>query len=1054
MSEGDFSEVAAYVACGDVLAVSKAVRTLCEPDGIESEFSITHWIITAIASLLFFGLTGVAQAGNTLPNVPILVSVPTSTQTKPVGTLRNIGAYPAEIAGATITPLPGGEVLVFGFDPIGYGLRDEGGKPAVTLRNRWKRGYDYGFRVNSAWDSLVWKPERKGWTKIPLPPDCAGARYLHTATVLPDGKVLIAGGLCDVQVFGNTGGPSAGYTKLWLWNSTAETWEQAPSLNDPRIFHSATLMQDGSVLFVGGESDPTLSAAGEPVLDSVESYNGKSVTRLPSMHEARAKHTATLLGNGTVLVVGGMDREGKAIGSVELWDPLLRAWSVLPSLHTPRYAHTATLLDDGRVMVAGGIGPDGHALDSVEFWDPATTRWTIGSPLPRPARHPAAVKLPDGNVLLAGGTSQFTPDPIDWALSWDKFTDTWSPAGVAKPDDQNDLVYPPTLLPSDDGSALIFSTRHIFRWRPLADAQPSGQPAWRSVTSMVALRDGNLMVIGETDLNTWTANIWHPRDNTWTFAGGLAYQSRNYTRAVLLPSGQVMHVGLGGNNDILCELSDIEHQHWTDCGHFSLTHASDSPIGLELLSNGRVALVANAADAFLYDQNANRWDVADLEWNNQDMAYGAPIRPMHPLARLWDKVHGTWLNASGAAAEFWNGAFGHLGYEVVLGAGHVNKVPSRGAPPSLLWDPRQQQWTYAFPPGNTKMGSKVQLLPDGCALSWSPLHLFHPDTGDVTGLNDPGIGIQPAEGSMLVLADGTAVFAGIPDGGVGTGFFHRKVSCAGFALAQEDQLLMPGVFSQSPNAPHQSAASPAPPARPLPPRSRVSLLRDYLKANPWPLRAVLGVLLLYVLLRYLVLPLVRHTARRSIPRRHMATLTRELPRPYAWGVRIVIYGLLALVFVPALKGFVHFHHERTAEDCKHDASACLDPHTGILQSIPALQNASPDHSQPEIPCRFVGIWTSREGALAFRVTLKDDGTYSVQANAAGIGDPGGYTGYWMVQANKMVWRDHARPELGPDINPILSESEGRFMLMEQDGRHTQFELIKRAASDRCKKQDG
>lgn len=1021
---------------------------------IKTEFPIIQRIIRATALLLLLSFACIVKSGNTLPNVPILASVPASTQTGPVGVLHNIGAYPTDIAGPTITPLPGGKLLVFGFDPIAYGVRDELGQPAVTLRNRWTVDRYYDFRVQSAWDSFVWEPGRKSWTKIPLPPDCSGARYLHTATALPHGNVLIAGGLCDVPVFGNTGGPSAaGYTKLWLWNSTAETWEQAPPLNEARIFHSATLMQDGSVLFVGGESDPALSPAGEPVLGSVETYDGKSVTRLPSLHEARARHTATLLGNGTVLVVGGIGHEGKAISSVELWDPLLRAWSVLPSLNTPRYAHTATLLDDGRVMVAGGIGADGRALDSVELWDPATMRWSIGNPLPRPARHQAMVKLPDGNVLLAGGESRFTPNPIDWALLWNKFTGTWSPAGTAKPDGQNDLVYPPTLVPSDDGSVLIFSARHIFRWQPFVGAPSPGQPVWHGAPAMVALRDGSLMVIGATAVNTWTANIWHPRDNTWTFAGDLAYKFGSYTRAVMLPTGQVMHVGLGGYNDVFCELSDIAYQHWTDCGHFVLKHVSDSPIGLALLSNGRVALVANADDAFLYDQNANRWDVADLEWNNQDMAYGAPIRPMHPLARLWDKEHGTWLNASGAAAEFWNAAFGHIGYAVVID-GRVKKVPSRGAPPSLLWDANQQQWTYAFPPGSTKMGSKSQLLPDGCALSWSPLHLFHPDTGSVTGLNDPGIGIQPSEGSMLVLDDGTAVFAGIPDGGVGTGFFHRKVSCAGFAPEPADQLLMPGVFSQSPNPFPESAPLPAPPARALPPRSRASLLWEYLKANPWPLRAVLGVLLLYVLLRYLVLPLIRHTARRSIPHRHMATLTRELPRPYAWGTRIVIYGLLALVFVPALKGFVHFHHERSAEACKHNASACLDPHTGILQSIPALEHASPDHPQPEIPCRFVGLWTSREGALAFRITLKDDGTYSVQPNAAGIGDPGGYTGYWMVQGNKVVWRDRARPELGPDINPILSESEGHFILMEQDGRHTQFELIKRVVSDRCGKQDG
>ena len=1002
---------------------------------------------------LFLNLAGIAQAGNTLPDVPTLVSVPGSAPTPPAGTLRNVGGYPSQIAGPTITPLPGGKLLVFGFDPINYGVRDEAEHPAVTLRNRWSRSHGYEFLVSSAWDALVWQPAQKAWAKIQRPPDCSGARYLHTATALPNGNVLIAGGLCDVPVFGNTGGQSPGYTKLWLWNSTTETWEAAPALNVPRIFHTATLMQDGSVLWIGGESDPALSPEGTPVLDSVETYDGKSVDRLPSLHVARARHTATLLGTGAVLVAGGIDQQGNAINSVELWDPRLRAWSVLPPLQTARYAHTATLLDDGRVMVAGGIGADGRVLDSVEFWDPATTRWSLGSPLPRPARHQAVMKLPNGNVLLVGGESRFTDASTDWALLWDKFNGTWRPAGIAKPEVADDLAYAPTLVPSDDGSVLIFAARHILQWLPVASVEPSGQPRWRSATAMAALNDGDVMVIGETDSNKWTANIWHSRDNSWTFAGDLAYRLGNYTRAVRLPTGQVMHVGLGGYDDVFCEISDIQYRHWTDCGHLSLKHRSDSPIGLETLPNGRTVLIANAADAFLYDPNTNQWTAADLEWSNQDMAYGAPVRPRHPLARLWDGAHDAWLDVSGGAAQYWGAASGHYAYNVVIGR-EVKNVPSRAAPPALLWDANQQQWVYVFPPGAGKMGSKVQLLPDGCAISWSPLNLFNPETGAVTALNDPGIGIQASEGSMLVLADGTAVFAGIADGGVGSGFFHRKVSCAGFAAEPENQLLMPGVFVPQAHAPGFTAAVPVPQAKAMPPRSRASLLRDYLTANPWPLRVILGVPLLYVLLRYLFLPAVRYLARRNISPRRRASLTRELPRPYAWGTRIVIYGLLALVCFPALKGFLHFRHGQAMEECKHAASACVDPHTGILQGIPELERASPDHPQPTIPCRFVGIWASRQGSLTFRITLNDDGTYWVQPNAAsGLVDSAGDSGYWMVQGSHMVWRDRARPGLGPDINPILSESDGRFVLMERNGRHTQFEWIKDVAGSRCEKQD-
>lgn len=168
-----------------------------------------------------------AQGG--LPDVPELFNVPTPAQTPPAGVLRNVGAYPSNITGPTITRLADGKVLVYGFDPVDWALRDQSGRQAVTLRNRWKVGY--------------------------------------------------AGGFCDMPKFGNAGGPSA-YTKLSLWNSKAPTWEHAPKLHQPRIYHSATLMRDGSVLLIGGEGDPALPPPGQPVLASVERYHGNTVTVL------------------------------------------------------------------------------------------------------------------------------------------------------------------------------------------------------------------------------------------------------------------------------------------------------------------------------------------------------------------------------------------------------------------------------------------------------------------------------------------------------------------------------------------------------------------------------------------------------------------------------------------------------------------------------------------------------------------------------------------------------------------------------------------------------
>lgn len=1006
------------------------------------------------ALLMLFCFAGIAQAQRTLPVLPTIRSVPAPSIESPVGALRKVGSYPAVVAGSTISRLPDGKVLVFGSDPINWALRDAAGKPVVSLHNRWQTPYRNAFTVYGTNDSLWFDPQRQGWVKVIPSPECAGSRYLHSATVLRNAKVLIAGGLCDLPRIEASGGPTPRYTELSLWNSATQLWENAPALNGPRLYHSATLMGDGSVLFVGGESDPAFSPVGEPVLASVERYDGDSVKTLASLHVARARHTATLLNDGGVLVTGGFDHAGKAIDSVELWDPFVHSWREMPPLHTARYAHTATLLDDGRVMIVGGIGPDGLALNSVELWDPITSRWSMGEPLPRAVRNHPAVKLANGNVLLVGGESQMASEAIDWALLWDKASGEWHAAGSAQRNMQDDVIYSPTLAPLHDGSVLIFGYRGIVQWRPGASSSAAGQPRWRSATSMVALADGRLMVIGETEPNKSTATIWNSRDDSWSSAGVLTHHTRLYARVMALPDGRLMHVGVGDNNDVFCDISDLDDWHWSDCGHLVLEHRSDSPVGLGLMADGRMVLVANSNDAFVYDPVKNLWNAVTLEWNSKDLAYGAPIRAAHPLARIWDGGHDAWFDVSNVASQYWESASAHGAYDVVVNGRASQPVSLRTAPPSLLWDAKLQRWAYVFPSG--EMGRDAQFLPDGCALSWPPLRLFNPDTGKASALRDPGIGVDTWLASMTVLADGTAVFAGTPEGGVGSGFFHRKVSCAGFAPAPEDLTLMPGVFSAGASELVQPApATPVQaPAKRLPEPSAVSDLRNYLHDNPWPLLAVLGTLLLYLLLRYALLPLVRTRARRSISRQHMATLTRELPSSFAWVTRLVIYGLVALVCVPTVMRFVHFQQAQTALACLEKASECLDSRNRVLESIPALESASPDHPRPTIPCRFVGLWSSRQDNTMYRITLSDDGSYSEQANAAGMGNPAGYSGYWMVQGRNMVWRDSARPGMGPDINPILSESDGHFVLVEQSGRHTHFDLLKATPHDRCTQEAG
>jgi hypothetical protein len=119
---------------------------------------------------------------------------------------------------------------------------------------------------------------------------------------------------------------------------------------------------------------------------------------------ARAWHTATLLPDGTVLVLGGIDAAGQVIDSAELFDPTAQTFRMIP---TPglilRAYHSATLLTDGTVLVAGGFAGNGTVVQSAEIWNPQTQSETLAGDLSVPRRNQSATLLSDGKVLLWGG---------------------------------------------------------------------------------------------------------------------------------------------------------------------------------------------------------------------------------------------------------------------------------------------------------------------------------------------------------------------------------------------------------------------------------------------------------------------------------------------------------------------------------------------------------------------------------------------------------------------------------------------------------------------------
>jgi len=211
-------------------------------------------------------------------------------------------------------------------------------------------------------------------------------RYGHTATLLAGGKVLITGG-------GGLNGDPVLVTAELFDPTTGMFTLMAGSMSVPRTGHNATLLSDGKVLITGGGS--TTADLFDPNTGKFTATTGKLVT-------ARTNDTATLLANGKVLITGGFNTAGLA--TAELYDPATEAFSATGSMGAARVAHTATLLNTGpntgKVLIAGGTS----ATAGAELYDPtAGTFLATGSLAGARAGHTATL-LGDGTVLIAGGS--------------------------------------------------------------------------------------------------------------------------------------------------------------------------------------------------------------------------------------------------------------------------------------------------------------------------------------------------------------------------------------------------------------------------------------------------------------------------------------------------------------------------------------------------------------------------------------------------------------------------------------------------------------------------
>jgi N-acetylneuraminic acid mutarotase len=295
----------------------------------------------------------------------------------------------------------------------------------------------------------------------------AEPRANQTATLLPNGDVLVAGGYNGFVE--HVGGRTEPLALAQLFDPSSRSWMQVAPMRVARDGAQAALLRDGRVLVVGGY-EPYICCESA---STAEVYDPSSNTwsPVPAPAELRGVESLTALPNGGVLLIGLFGPHlysfGAKVGAA-IYNPSTGAWSTaaVPLVERERGA-TATLMSNGRLLLVGGykgeqlpglpVQDKYTVFASAEEYDPTANTWTTLAPMQQPRTEQAAALLPDGSVLVAGGEGEMlSPGPLTISDALHN-TETYDPATNAWHTTQpmNIARYMQTATTLTDGDVLV-----------------------------------------------------------------------------------------------------------------------------------------------------------------------------------------------------------------------------------------------------------------------------------------------------------------------------------------------------------------------------------------------------------------------------------------------------------------------------------------------------------------------------------------------------------------------------------------------------------------------
>jgi hypothetical protein len=317
----------------------------------------------------------------------------------------------------------------------------------------------------------------------------------QTATLLPDGKVLIAGGMRRNQDF---------YKSAELYDPATGKVQLTGEMNQRRVGHIAVLLRTGKVLIAGGW-------VGQGGTDAAELYDPATgrFTIAAKMTTRRGRPSATLLPDGDVLIAGGEERDNEPLASAEIFHAKTLSFQATAAMHHARISHTATLLNDGLVLIAGGYS--GGVSSSAELYDPKSGTFTETGSLGTARCKHTAGRLPDGRVLIAGGSdSRGWSGNLSSAEIYDPHTGKF-----AATDSMNDSRFklPDEAIQLPSGKLLIAGgSREVEVFDPVSGrfliVPGQMNDKWHFM-SETKLRDGSVLLAGGYPNNDQaTAQAW------------------------------------------------------------------------------------------------------------------------------------------------------------------------------------------------------------------------------------------------------------------------------------------------------------------------------------------------------------------------------------------------------------------------------------------------------------------------------------------------------------------------------------------------------------------